>query len=61
MMQFCVDVVPIMIYVLMTVPLNPKLSSQLLTTINHISGFLFLSSYFHEFNGRFKYGSFFLS
>ena len=60
-MQFCVDVVSIMIYVLMPVPVNPKWNSQLLITINHTSGFLFFFLYFHKFNGGFKYGSFFLS
>ena len=58
-MQFCADVVSIMIYVLMAVPFNPEWNSQLLITINHTSGFLFLFLYFHKFNGGFKDGNFF--
>ena len=58
-MQFCIDVVSIMIYVFMVLPFNPEWNSQILITINHTSGFLFLLLYFHEFNGGFRYGSFF--
>ena len=58
-MQFCVNLVLIMIYVLVAVHFNPEWNSQLLITINHSSGLLFIFLYFHKFNGSFKYGSFF--
>ena len=58
-MQFSVDVISIIIFVLMTVPFNTEWNSQLLITVNYTSGFLFLLLHFHKFNGGFKCGSFF--
>ena len=58
-MQFCVDAVPIIIFVLMVVHFNPQWNSQTLITINDASGFLLILFYFHKFNGGFKFGRFF--
>ena len=58
-MQFCVDVISIMTYVLMAVPFSQEWNSQLLITINHTSGFCFPFALLSQVNNGFKYRSFF--